>query len=66
MSESTWDRSKQTYWISRHTTPWTVRRASDNKQVADYPTGNHDLVLMKAVCFAENDDVVKTLLAKPD
>lgn len=57
-----WDRSKQTYWIARSTR--SVMRMKDGKKLCDFPYKCcfYDMVLLKKICFAEDDESVIGIL----
>jgi hypothetical protein len=50
-----WDRSKQTYWISRQSNG--IMRMSDNQKVCDFPKYSlNDTKLVEKICFAYSDE----------
>lgn len=58
----TWDRSKQTYFIVRSGDPWQVLSMEGRRFVADFPAFFYDRRLIKAVCFAADDQTVRQIL----
>ena len=57
-----WDRSKQTYWISRQSNG--IMRMSDNQKVCDLPkyVDIYNTVLVEKICFAGSDEDLNKIL----
>lgn len=58
---TSWDRSKQTYWIKRGPT-WKIVSCKTNISICECPYGLYDDDLVRRICFAVNDEEVKSIV----